>query len=169
VVLAILALRRIRLNSGPSSPPRILYLDLDLHYGDAVALAFSSTSSVLTLSIHHASPYFFPLSPGASLTEPDAPDLYTLSIPLARGASCDTFRRVWLGAVIPVMNAYSPDIIVAQLGADGLAGDPCKIWNWSIGGEGGFGWCVEKILAFPCKKLLLGGGMHFSVYPIPSH
>ena len=39
---------------------RILYVDLDVHHGDGVEDAFSSTDKVLTLSIHKMEPGFFP-------------------------------------------------------------------------------------------------------------
>lgn len=161
MVLSILTLKKAR------PRPRIMYLDLDLHFGDAVSQAFSnpsltasSGSSTLTLSIHHAEPGFFPATPLSALTAPDTVDPYTLSIPLARGASNETFARVWKDAVEPVKNAFRPDILVVQCGADGLAGDPCATFNWSIAveEEGSMGWCVNQALSWNCKTLLLGGG-----------
>jgi acetoin utilization deacetylase AcuC-like enzyme len=53
---------------------------------------------------------------------------------------------------------FNPDYVVVQCGADGLAGDPYAVLNWSLGGEGSMGWYIEKIIAWPGRKLLLGGG-----------
>jgi histone deacetylase 8 len=55
---------------------------------------------------------------------------------------------------------FEPDYVVVQCGVDGLAGDPCATWNWSLGGgEGSLGWYVGRIIKeWPGKKLLLGGG-----------
>lgn len=39
---------------------RVLYLDLDIHHGDAVEKAFQHSSQVLTVSFHHYAPGFFP-------------------------------------------------------------------------------------------------------------
>ncbi|KAF5345921.1 hypothetical protein D9758_011417 [Tetrapyrgos nigripes] len=66
---------------GAPRKPRIMYLDLDIHFGDGVAQAFYSPHSsgtsnsnsnrqVLTLSIHHTSPGFFPESPLLSSLPP---------------------------------------------------------------------------------------------------
>lgn len=164
----------------PRAPPRVMYLDLDLHFSDGVSTAFhhaasSSTSpQVLTLSIHHAGPGFFPAHPLAALPTPsDASfDPYTLALPLARGAADATFARVWRGAVERVREAFAPDVVVLQCGVDGLAGDPCGVWNWSLGGgagesdaaaEGSLGWCVGRVVReWGCKVLLLGGGGYSS-------
>ncbi|KAI0764765.1 histone deacetylase complex protein [Fomes fomentarius] len=169
-VLAILILKRPLAAAAPGRPlserPRVMYLDLDLHFSDGVSQAFFSSSSgsaspqVLTLSIHHTSPGFFPVSDLAALPDPanSAFDPFTLSLPLERGASNGTFRRIW-SLVENVKEAFGPDYVVVQCGADGLAGDPYAIWNWSLGGEeGSLGWCIEQVCRWGRKTLFLGGG-----------
>lgn len=152
-----------------------MYLDLDLHFSDGVSHAFHSTPGtpqILTLSIHHAAPGFFPLSSLSSLPLSSSDsnfDPFTLSVPLSRGASCQTFFSVWINCVERVKESFQPDFVVLQCGVDGLAGDTYGIWNWSLGGredrseegpeEGSLGWCVNRVChAWGCKTLLLGGG-----------
>ncbi|PPQ90526.1 hypothetical protein CVT25_015816 [Psilocybe cyanescens] len=196
-ILAILALKRIPVSPVVHRPdpqqsafllkkPRVMYLDLDLHFSDAVSEAFySPTSSSLTpqilvlyglfrfleifvnqytlqtLSIHHASPGFFPVSERSELPDTHRPDFdpFTLSIPLRQGASSATYAKIW-PIVERVKDAFNPDYTVIQCGVDGLAGDPCSTFNWSLGGsEGSMGWCIQRILTeWSGKKLLLGGG-----------
>lgn len=168
-VLAILEMRRSRMKVDDTSrrKPRIMYLDLDLHFSDGVSQAFLSSSSgtaspqVLTLSVHHSAPGFFPASPLANLSDPldSSFDPFTLSLPLARGASDATFHSVWHN-VETIKEAFSPDYVVVQCGVDGLAGDPCGIWNWSLGAsDGSLGWCINRICRdWKCRTLLLGGG-----------
>lgn len=144
-----------------------MYLDLDLHFSDAVSEAFHHSAAtalqpqVLTLSIHHAAPGFFPASPLGQLRDPEEEgfDPFTLAVPLERGATDATFRRVW-ASVERVKDAFRPECVVLQCGVDGLAGDPHGVWNWSVGdGEGSLGWCVERVCAqWGCKVLMLGGG-----------
>lgn len=147
-VLAILLLRK----STPGC--RVLYLDLDLHYSDAVSAAFASTSNVLTISIHHRAPGFFPPSPVLDKNDP-----YNICIPLAAGASDDTFRLIW-SRIETIKKAFRPDFVVVQCGLDGLAEDPYKIWNWSLDdGEGSLGWCIHRLVnEWDSKTLFLGGG-----------
>lgn len=164
-VLLLLALKRAPVTQE-GRKPRVMYLDLDLHFSDAVSQALHTPAlhtgvipQVLTLSIHHSAPGFFPLSSLSSLPDPSSSDFspFSLSLPLKQGASNSTFTRIW-PSVERVRAAYKPDYIVIQCGVDGLAGDPCGVWNWSLGGEGGLGWCVNHALQWPGKKVLLGGG-----------
>ncbi|PPR08241.1 hypothetical protein CVT24_001283 [Panaeolus cyanescens] len=177
-VLAILALKKSipgSFGSGSSEghptqsqrKPRILYLDLDLHFSDGVSEASEpqcthiSSYQSQTLSIHHTSLGFFPPSKLANLPDVSASDFdpYTLSIPLKEGASSSTYAKIW-PIVARVRDAFEPDYIIVQCGVDALAGDPCATSNWCLGdADGSLGWYIGKILKeWPGKKLLLGGG-----------
>ena len=169
-VLALLVLRRASPSPPLSSNPgnlrkksRVMYLDLDVHYGDGVAAAFRGAGArgqVLTLSVHHAALGFFPASEHSALPDisSDAFDPFTLALPLHAGASCATFTRVWR-TVDRILEAFAPDYIVLQCGVDGLAEDPVGAWNWALDGEGGLAWWVQRVLDFSAKVLLLGGGI----------
>jgi hypothetical protein len=144
-----------------------MYIDLDLHHGDGVVGAFANKlrsrriiPQVLTLSIHHTAPGFYPAGPLTDLTPEDTSDPFTLSIPLKAGTSAATFAQIWT-AVEKIWASFTPDYVIVQCGVDGLAGDPCAKWNWCIDRqiEGSLGWCVERILQWNCGTLLLGGGM----------
>ncbi|KAL0958306.1 hypothetical protein HGRIS_000451 [Hohenbuehelia grisea] len=170
-ILLLLALKRSSLPPLMSSSPettrksRTMYLDLDLHFSDAVSQAFYTqnafgTSQILTLSIHHSSPGFFPISSLSGLPQPSSPafDPFTLAIPLHRGASDTTYARIW-PIVENLFSIFDPDFIVVQCGVDALSGDPCKTFNWSLGdGVGSLSWYIGKIKSLPGKKLFLGGG-----------
>ncbi|KAF9262290.1 Arginase/deacetylase [Marasmius fiardii PR-910] len=206
-VLAILLLKRLppvtqaqaqhsTCNEVPSTTrkARVMYLDLDVHFSDGVSQAFyqpttsfsktNSNRQVLTLSVHHTSPGFFPVSPLSGLpptlseAEKNAAfDPYTLSIPLNRGLSSRTYCAIW-PIIEQVRDAFDPDYIVVQCGVDTLAGDPGSskadsdsvgVGNWSLGGragdmgEGSLGWCIHRIFrTWRGKKLLLGGGGYHS-------
>ncbi|KAF8624997.1 hypothetical protein AX15_005626 [Amanita polypyramis BW_CC] len=169
-VLALMTLRRSTVPTTHPSPPahgpRVMYLDLDLHFSDGVSEAFyapvrSGPPRTLTLSIHHTAPGFFPTSPlsGINPVDGDSFDPFTLSIPLREGASDSTYARLW-PVVERVKDAFDPDYIIVQCGCDGLAGDPCLKFNWSLAdGDGSIGWCVQRIVTgWRGKKLFLGGG-----------
>jgi acetoin utilization deacetylase AcuC-like enzyme len=153
-----------------------MYLDLDVHFGDAPAAAFKHpyryssplTSSqkrqpkpqIMTVSVHHHSPGFFPSTTEADLTSPASPTPCTISIPLRRAASAPTYARIWRTCIEPLRTAFEPDYVVLLLGMDALAGDKLVdgAGNWSTQGEGGVAWCIERVLEWGCKMLILGGG-----------
>jgi len=144
-----------------------MYLDLDLHFSDAVTQCFYNSSrsrsspQVLTLSVHYDGPGFFPPSLYSVLpdTQSDEFDPFSLSFPLRQGASAPTYARIW-PIIEDVKNAFNPDFVIVQCGVDGLAGDPCGVFNWSIDHEDGdMAWCVSQVVnTWNCKTLLLGGG-----------
>jgi histone deacetylase 1/2/histone deacetylase 8 len=146
---------------------RILYLDLDLHNGDGVAKAFASPThfikdterapQVLTLSVHHSSPVFFPAP--TVIPPPDTPHPFTLSVPLSAYPSATTYERVYHDCVAPIQAAFQPDYVVLQLGADGLPGDPIGRWGaWTSSGPGGMTWYTEKVRTWGVPLCVLGGG-----------
>lgn len=147
--------------------PRIMYVDLDLHHGDGVAKAFHSPThyltgkerppQVLTLSVHHSSPSFFPAP--TPLTPADTSSPFTLVTPLAAYPSTSTYHRVFVECIEPVRKAFDPDYVVLQLGADGLPADPIGQWgSWNADGEGGMAWCAQQVQAWGLPMCVLGGG-----------
>lgn len=179
VVLGIDHLRRHgqpRIPATTTRKPRVMYLDLDVHLGDAPAAAFKHpyrysspmTASqkrqpkptVMTVSIHHQSPGFFPSTPDADLTLSTTSTPCTVSIPLHRGASASTYAHIWQTCIEPLRTAFEPDYVVLLLGMDALAGDALVdgAANWSTAGEGGVVWCVARAMEWGIKLLVLGGG-----------
>lgn len=177
IVLGIMLLSKEgRARKEEKRRPRIMYLDLDLHYGDGVAQAFLSPThypastpvgkkpprppQVLTLSVHHHSPIFFPPpSTFSGLPNPDSPHPFTLSLPLAAYPSPSTHARLWSSSIEPVKEAFDPDYIVLQLGTDGLPSDPIGMYGaWSVDGVGGIEWCVGKAKSWGLPMCVLGGG-----------
>ncbi|QRW10641.1 histone deacetylase family protein [Ceratobasidium sp. AG-Ba] len=146
----------------------------------------AAPSTVLTLSIHHHTPGFYPHSALGSLTRSYTSDPFALSIPLARGTSAASFARIWpiVEGVATAFFGWSdvstemetdedqgvhsgsrPTYVVVQCGVDGLAGDPHAIWNWNIDAktDGSIGWCVKRVMHWVrertgLKAVFLGGG-----------
>ncbi|SPO27878.1 related to histone deacetylase [Ustilago trichophora] len=189
VVLAILALRRPRkVVVTTTIPPngeqaeadqgqetlrrttikrvqRVMYLDLDLHWGDGVEEAFHTSSNVLTLSIHHYAPGFFPcyapsrnqdrFGPPGSLKGDPGAGKNCLNIPLSVGTSNDTLERVLENTVQSLVDVWQPEMVVVQCGVDGLAGDPMAVWNLSAAA---YVKTIQRVLGWKKPTLLLGGG-----------
>lgn len=149
--------------------PRIMYIDFDLHYGDGVAKAFHSPTSyssgrkkppqILTLSIHHSAPTFFPpFTPLSLLPSEDTASPFTLSMPLRAYPSKATYASIF-PSIDRVRQVFQPDYVVLQLGADGLAGDPIGQWgNWGTHGDGGMLDISSRIKAWGLPLCVLGGG-----------
>ncbi|GAA5915983.1 uncharacterized protein JCM6883_006241 [Sporobolomyces salmoneus] len=146
----------------PKKLSKILYLDLDLHHGDAVESAFLSSPYILTLSLHLHAPLFYPSTGSLDSSGPTNPKAagrgHALNLALESGLGGDALKRVW-ETVENVRESFGPDAVVVQCGVDGLNGDPCKEWNLSLSD---YGQCITSILEWNLPTLLLGGGGYSS-------
>lgn len=103
---------------------RILYLDVDVHHGDGVAYAFYDRCDVMTISFHEDPRILFP-GTGFENEIGDGPGKgYCVNVPLPVGTYDQAYMKAFEAIAIPLMAAFNPDVIVFELGADALAGDP---------------------------------------------
>ncbi|KAF2840941.1 histone deacetylase 3 [Patellaria atrata CBS 101060] len=139
---------------------RILYIDIDVHHGDGVEQAFHSTNRVMTLSYHKYAPNeFFPGTGGLDETGPK--DTYnegahhSLNVPLKDGIDDHEYKELFKVVTGHVIEAYKPQAIVIQCGADSLGGDRLGRFNLNITAHG---YCVEFVKATHLPLLIIGGG-----------
>lgn len=103
---------------------RVLFVDVDVHHGDGVQNAFYDRADVMTISFHESGRTLFPGTGAATDIGRGAGRGFSVNVPLPVG----TYDQVYLGAfrdlAMPLARAYDPAVIVLELGADGLAGDP---------------------------------------------
>lgn len=143
---------------------KVAYVDLDAHHGDGVQEAFWESRQVLTISLHESGRYLFP-GPGG-----EARDLgegegrgYSVNVPL----SPFTGDEVWLWAfrevVLPLLDAFAPDFLVAQIGCDTHFLDP--ITHMCLTTHG-YAAAVAELVSLDKPLVALGGGgYHPSVVP----
>jgi acetoin utilization deacetylase AcuC-like enzyme len=146
---------------------RVLYLDIDIHHADGVQQAFYETDQVLTVSLHRYAHGFFPSETGSIQQKGryNTPGVgYNLNLPIPKGCMDSDFLAIYQAALEQLSHAFSPDVIVLCVGADGLQRDPVVTTTdqgWSLTPEG-IAECV-RITSQHCadasrKLLLLGGG-----------
>ena len=150
-VLAILSL----LDAGFT---RVFYLDLDAHFGDGVQQAFHDESRVFTVSIHEAGRW--PMARGDGLTaDPggvfDRAGGAACNLPVPRDFNDCELEFLVEAVVLPLIQAFDPEVVVLQCGADALADDPmtrlglANVALWRT---------VAGVEAMAKRLLVLGGG-----------
>jgi len=134
---------------------RIAVFDVDVHHCDAVQDAFYRRGDVLVVSMHESGRTLFP---GTGF-EQEAGEAEgrgcTVNIPLPVGAYDAAYFFAYKEAVAPVLRAYSPDVIILELGMDALAGDPLAHLNLT---NNVFVDIIEDILSMQKPVLATGGG-----------
>jgi len=134
---------------------RVACVDLDAHHGDGTQEAFYDRNDVLTISLHESGKTLFP-GGGFEQETGQGPGLgFNVNVPLP----ADTYDEAYLLAfdriVVPLLGAFKPDVLVLELGMDGLAGDPlthlCLTNN--VHAE-----AIGRLLPLKRPTLVLGGG-----------
>lgn len=134
---------------------KIMYIDVDIHHGDAVEEAFYFTDRVFTLSFHKYGDDFFPKTGSLCNIGEGRGYRHACNVPLKTGITDEYYQYVFEPVVERCVRKVRPDIIVLQCGADSIVGDRIGCFNLSIRGHGR---CLEFVKAFGVPMLVLGGG-----------
>jgi acetoin utilization protein AcuC len=103
---------------------KVLYLDVDVHFGDGVAKAFYDRSDVMTISFHESGRTLFPGTGFEDEIGAGDGKGYCVNVPMPVGTYDKAYMMAFKAIALPLAGAFNPDVMVLQLGADGLAGDP---------------------------------------------
>ena len=134
---------------------RVFYLDLDAHHGDGVEQAFYDDRRVLSFSIHQDGRTLFPGSGFISDSGRGDGTGFSVNVPLLPAMTDESYLQVWDELVLPLLEAYQPDVIVTELGADALQGDPLA--NLALRLEGWWQ-LVSRLAGLELPWLAVGGG-----------
>ncbi len=103
---------------------RVAYVDLDVHHGNGVQWIFWDDPTVLTLSVHESGRHLFPGSGFAEEVGGPGAEGSSVNLALPPGAGDASYRRAMDEVVVPVLEAWKPDVLITQCGVDHHHGDP---------------------------------------------
>jgi len=146
-VLAILALRE--------RGWRVCYVDIDAHHGDGVQFAFYADPNVLTISTHERGDRLFPGTGFVEEHGEGAGQGYSVNVPLEPYTEDEVYHEAFEAVVPPLLGAFKPDVVVAQLGIDSHHTDPLTHLSLSVQG---FARAVARIVELSPRLVALGGG-----------
>ena len=134
---------------------RVVFLDLDAHHGDGVQRAFYDRSDVMTISLHESGHTLFP---GTGFEEEigvgDGTG-YSVNLPMPSEVHDEALLRAFEKVAVPLIGVCDPDVIVMELGMDGLAGDPLTHMALT---NNAYADAIEQVRAFGRPILAVGGG-----------
>jgi acetoin utilization deacetylase AcuC-like enzyme len=138
---------------------RVAIVDWDVHHGNGTQEIFAKDPAVLYVSTHQ-----FPFYPGSG----DANEVgeaqgrgFTINVPLSAGGGDAVYASAFERIVLPVVEAYAPELLLVSAGFDASARDPLAQMELSAGA---FGWMASElaqVIAGPAKgrmALVLEGG-----------
>ncbi|MBN1846967.1 MAG: acetoin utilization protein AcuC [Deltaproteobacteria bacterium] len=134
---------------------KVVYIDIDAHHGNGVQEAFYDDPTVLVISIHETGKTLYPwVGFETEMGEGDGKG-FTVNVPIEAGSDDEVFLYVFDNIVPPLFESFSPDVVVAELGADTMISDPLthlKLTNNSYQNA------IKKIVERSPRLLALGGG-----------
>jgi acetoin utilization protein AcuC len=147
---AVLAIMRLR-----ERGLRVAYVDIDAHHGDGVQAAFYRDPNVLTISTHERGERLFPGTGFVNEAGEGAGVGYSVNLPLEAYTDTAAYLPAFEEVVPPLLQAFRPDVVVAQLGVDAHRTDPLTHLQLDIQG---FAKAVQRIAELSPQLLALGGG-----------
>jgi len=80
---------------------------------------------------------------------------YSVNVPLPVGTHDEAYLRAFDALAVPLIGAFEPDVIVLELGMDGLAGDPLAHLALT---NNAYAEVIQRVLSFGKPVLATGGG-----------
>ncbi|MEW5853721.1 MAG: histone deacetylase [Myxococcota bacterium] len=119
---------------------RVLVVDWDVHHGNGTQHSFEDKRELLFMSTHQ-----FPFYPGSGAhTEVGrgAGEGFTVNVPLIRGCTDGDYAAVFRELLMPIADAYRPELVLVSAGFDAHADDPLGGMNVSTEG---FAWMAHAV------------------------
>jgi acetoin utilization deacetylase AcuC-like enzyme len=119
---------------------RVAVVDWDVHHGNGTQEIFFDDPGVLYVSTHQ-----FPFYPGSGDVDEvgtSAGRGYTVNVPLAAGGGDAVYASAFERVVLPVVEAYAPELLLVSAGFDASARDPLAQMDLS---PVAFGWMAREL------------------------
>jgi acetoin utilization deacetylase AcuC-like enzyme len=117
---------------------RVAIMDFDVHHGNGTQDIFWRDPTVMYCSTHQ-----MPLYPGSGAANERGEADTIVNAPLAAGDGGEAFREAMDIAILPRLEAFSPDLVIISAGFDAHVRDP-------LGGlclvEADFAWATLKLM-----------------------
>ena len=101
---------------------RVAIVDIDVHHGNGTQWMFYSDPRVLYVSTHQ-----YPFYPGTGAADEVGTDRgagFTFNVPLEAGATDGDYDLVYTAAIVPVLDAFNPELLLVSAGYDAHEEDP---------------------------------------------
>jgi acetoin utilization protein AcuC len=103
---------------------KVAYVDIDAHHGDGVQAAFYDTDQVLTISLHETGRALFPGTGFAEERGTGTGAGYSINVALPPYTDDRAYVTAFDAVVPPLVERFTPDVLVTQHGIDSHFTDP---------------------------------------------
>ena len=103
---------------------RVLYVEIDAHFGDGTYHFFKKSPKFFTLSFHETGESLYPYSDDCLFGEGEGYG-YHVNVPLPIWTDDNAFLYAFQSIFFPIISSYKPEFIIFQSGVDGH----CRDWQ----------------------------------------
>tara|TARA_A100001234_G_scaffold212483_1_gene214050 strand:+ start:520 stop:1563 length:1044 start_codon:yes stop_codon:yes gene_type:complete len=128
---------------------KILYFDMDAHYGDGIIDFFKKNEEVCTISIHQEN--LWPRT-GSYLNDIN---YNTYNFPVSEGFNDYDFKKIIEEIIYSIIKKFSPEVVLMQMGADCLKYDKMSKMELS---NNSMSFLIKTMKKFSEKIIVMGGG-----------
>ncbi len=139
---------------------RVAYVDIDAHHGNGVQDAFYDSDQVLVISLHESGEGFYPQTGFETEIGEGKGRGYTVNVPLLKRTDDEIYLHAFKRVVPPLLDAFKPDVVIAEIGADTMISDPLTNLRLTNNGYEE----VVKLLVAQSPKLFAAGGGGYDIY-----
>ncbi|MFX1327446.1 MAG: acetoin utilization protein AcuC [Promethearchaeota archaeon] len=111
---------------------KIAYLDIDCHHGDGVQWLFYDDPNVLKISYHQDGRFLFPGTGSVNEIGEGKGKGFSINFPLIPGTNNKIFLNLFRKTTPKILEIYTPDILITQLGVDTYFDDPLTQMGFSL-------------------------------------
>ena len=142
---------------------RVAIVDYDVHHGNGTQWTFYGDRRVLFVSTHQ-----FPFYPGtgsAGEAGSAGAEGFTVNVPIEAGATAGDYTHVFDRVIVPVLQAFEPELLLVSAGFDAHMNDPLAGMRLSVEGFNGLARRLRDVaLAARCPAVFVTeGGYHLKV------
>jgi acetoin utilization protein AcuC len=103
---------------------RVLYVEIDAHFGDGTYHFYKESPKFFTLSFHESGESLYPYSDDCLFGEGEGYG-YHVNVPLPIWTDDNAFLYAFQSIFLPIVSSYKPEFIIFQSGVDGH----CRDWQ----------------------------------------
>jgi acetoin utilization deacetylase AcuC-like enzyme len=122
---------------------RVAIVDFDVHHGQGTQAVVEPDPSLFYASTHQ-----YPLYPGTGSSRETGTDHNVINVPLGAGSGSAEFRAAWSERILPMLDAFAPELVIVSAGFDAHRADPLA--QLEVETED-FVWLTEELLALAAR------------------
>jgi len=134
---------------------RIAFVDIDAHHANGVQDAFYEDDRALVISLHETGDSLYPGTGRETEIGSGRGTGYTVNVPLLERTDDEVYTSVFGRVVPPLIRAFHPDLVVAEIGADTMISDPLTHLRLTTNG---YNEVIKSLCALSPRMVAVGGG-----------